>query len=156
MLKQLSNGNMLMTFIECDEPAIPENDVTPLTWAMVVIKKGERYLLHHNFNRQQWECAGGGWEDGETIEDCAIREALEETSQEISNLKCLGIFKLYLKHHDRCEFGALYTATIDELLPFNINNESDRIKLWQPMETLDDRLSELSMWMISKAQEFEN
>ena len=32
--------------------------------AMVVIVKNGRFLLHHNFTRQQWECAGGGWEDG--------------------------------------------------------------------------------------------
>ncbi len=153
MLKRFNNGNILVNFIRCDPPAVPEDETIPLTWAMVVIKKEGRYLLHHNFTRKQWECAGGGWEEGETIEECAIREALEETSQKITDLKSLGVFKLYLKKHDRYEYGALFMATFDEYLPFKVNDESDRIKLWHPNDTLDDRLSELSMWMIFESQD---
>jgi len=152
MLKQFSNGNKLLNFIPCDTPNVPDDDMTPLTWAMVIIKKDNHYLLLYNMKRTQWECAGGGWEDGETIDECAIREALEETSQQITDLKCLGIFKLYVKKKNRNEYGALYTATFDDLLPFKANDESNRIKLWHPDDTLDARLGELSWWMILKAQ----
>ena len=149
MLKRFNNGNELRRFVACDEPRVPEDDPeTPLTWAMTVIKKDDRYLLHHNHNRLQWECAGGGRENGETLEETAIRETLEETSQHVMNLEFQGIFKLYLKWTGRCEYGALYTGTIDELRPFHINNESDRIILWHPDEVLDDQLSELSQWAI--------
>lgn len=148
MLEQFSNGNILLEFIDCSEPRVPDGDDTPLTWSMVVIKKDGQFLLHHNFNRMQWECAGGGLEDGETMDECAIRETLEETSQHVVDLRCRGIFKLYLKNHDRSEYGALYTGTIDTLKPFRVNNESDRLALWHPNEQLDDRISELSQWMI--------
>jgi 8-oxo-dGTP diphosphatase len=148
MLQQFSNGNILLNFIPCEEPRVPDGDDTPLTWAMVNIKKGDHFLLQHNYNRKQWENAGGGIEIGETVKDCAIREALEETCQHITDVKFRGIFKLYLKYHDRCEYGALYEATYDELLPFTVNNESDRLTLWHPDDTLDDRLSELTHWMI--------
>lgn len=155
MLIRFSNGNELRTFVDCGEPAVPDDDPdVPLTWAMVVVKKGERYVLHHNFNRKQWENPGGGWEDGETLMDCAIRETWEETSQNVVDLQCRGVFKLYLQIHDRCEYGALYTGTIEELLPFQINNESDRLVLWHPDDELDDRLSELSQWMIEYSQKY--
>lgn len=152
MIKQFDNGNKLLNFIECDEPIVPEGDDTPLTWAMVVVKKDGRYLLHHNFNRMQWECGGGGIEAGETVEEAAIREVLEETSQHVIDLQCRGIFKLYLKPKDCCEYGALYTGTFDELQPFIVNNESDRITLWHPNEDLDDRHGEIGQWMIDYIQ----
>lgn len=67
MIKEFSNGNELLRLVYCRQPVVPRNDSdVPLTWAMVVIQHGDRYLLHHNFNRAQWECAGGGIEDGET------------------------------------------------------------------------------------------
>lgn len=151
MLQQFSNGNILLNFIPCAEPIVPDGDDTPLTWAMVNIKKGNRYLIQHNYNRKQWENAGGGIEVGETMRDCIIREALEETCQHITEVKCRAIFKLYLKYHNRSEYGALYEATFDELRPFTVNNESDRLILWHPSESLDDRLSELTHWMITES-----
>jgi len=36
-----------------------------------------------------WSMAGGHLEYGETLEDCAIREALEETNLEIKNIEAL-------------------------------------------------------------------
>ena len=148
MIKQFNNGNILLNFIACDDPIVPEGDDTPLVWAMVIVKKDDRYLLMHNINRAQWECPGGGIEAGETVEEAAIREVMEETSQQAIDLKCQGIFKLYLKWLDRNEYGALYSGTFDELQPFIINSESDRITLWHPDEELDDRHSELGQWMI--------
>lgn len=148
MLKRLSYGNELINFIACADPVVPARDDTPLTWAMVVIQKGEQFLLHHNYNRKQWECAGGGMEPGETVEQSAIRETLEETSQHAIELQCVGIFKLWLKDKNRSEYGALYTATFDKLQPFKFNNESDRITLWTYDTPLDDNMSELSRWMI--------
>lgn len=149
MIKQFQNGNELHRFIECDVPIVPDDDLdTPLTWALVVVKKDDRYLLMHNSNRLQWECPGGGIEAGETVEEAAIREVMEETSQHVIDLKFHAVFKLYLKRKDHYEYGALYTGIFNELQPFIVNNESDRITLWHPDEDLDDRLSELNQWII--------
>jgi 8-oxo-dGTP pyrophosphatase MutT (NUDIX family) len=90
-----------------------------------------------------------GIEDGETVEEAAAREVLEETGQHVINLQCHGVFKLKLARHNHSEYGALYTGTIDELRPFMVNDESDRIILRYPGEALDDPLSELSAWMIT-------
>lgn len=150
MLERFTNGNELIAFIDYDEPVIPASDSeVPLTFVMIVIQKYGLVLLHHNFNRLQWECAAGSIENGETAKEAAIREVLEETCQHVTNLQCRGIFKLKLAHNDAIEYGALFSGTVDELREFTINNESDRITLWQPSEALDDRMSELSKWMIN-------
>ena len=150
MIKQLSYGNKLLRFVACDKPIVPEDDPEiPLTWAMVVVKKDDRYLLMHNCSRLQWECPGGGIEAGETVEEAATREVMEEASQHVINLQCHGVFKLYVKRVDRSEYGALYSGTFDELQPFIMNSESDRITLWHPDEKLDDRHGEISEWMIT-------
>lgn len=150
MIRRFTNDNELLRFVACDEPLVPEDDLdVPLTWAMVVIQRDEQFLLHHNFNRMQWECAGGGIEAGESVAQAAMREVLEETSQQVRALVCRGVFKLKLHHDQRVEYGALYTGIVDTMQPFVINNESDRITWWKPDDVLDDRLSELSAWMIS-------
>lgn len=148
MLKRFSYGDELINFIACDEPIVPDGDDTPLTWAIVVVVKDDQFLLMHNYNRNQWESPGGGMERGETVEQTAIRESLEETSQHAIELQCIGIFKLWLKNTNRSVYGALYTATFDQLQPFKFNNESDRITLWTYDTPLDDNMSELSRWMI--------
>lgn len=151
MLKRFANGNELLDFIACDAPVVPEHDrAVPLTWAMVVIQKDDRFLLLYNFNRGQWECAGGGLEAGETVEQAAIREVLEETSQHVIDLRCHGIFKFWRADQDLTEYGALYSGSIDELRAFIVNTESDRILLWHPREPLEGRLSELSAWMMAR------
>lgn len=51
------------------------------TWffAMVIVRKGDRFLLvHERKHGQLWYIPGGRVEAGETIEDGAIRETLEE------------------------------------------------------------------------------
>jgi 8-oxo-dGTP pyrophosphatase MutT (NUDIX family) len=52
-----------------------------LTWffAMVIVRKGDRFLLvHERKHGQLWYIPGGRVEPGETIEEGAIRETLEE------------------------------------------------------------------------------
>jgi ADP-ribose pyrophosphatase YjhB (NUDIX family) len=39
-----------------------------------------------------WAIPGGFLDYGETVEQCALREAKEETSLDISNLKLLGVY----------------------------------------------------------------
>ena len=150
MLKEFSSGMKLLRFVPCDEPVQPIDDPdTPITWSTVLAKHQGRYVLMYNINRQRWENPGGGREQGESCSDAAIREVMEETSQVVSNLRCHGLFKLWLNWTDRYEYGALYTGTINELQPFVVNNESDRICLWSPGDSLTEPISELTSFLLS-------
>lgn len=59
---------------------------------MVLVKKGDEALLVHacNFRTPAYGLVAGFVETGETLEECAEREVLEETSLHIANLKYFG------------------------------------------------------------------
>ncbi len=149
MLKRFSYGNEVRRFVPCDAPVQPADDPnTPITWAKVLAKHGDDYVLLFNYNRQQWETPGGGMESGETLYETAVREVMEETCQVVTNLVHRGLFKLWLADTQRSEYGALYTGEIETLLPFIVNNESDKICLWQVGDELEGKISELSLFLI--------
>ena len=149
MLVEFSYGGKVLRFLPCDEPLQPADDPhTPITWSTVIATHQGHYVLMYNINRQQWENPGGGREPGESCYEATIRETLEETSQMVTNLRCQGLFKMWLRHTNRSEYGALYTGTIDELQPFIENRESDRICLWAPHEPLEEPISELTVFLL--------
>ncbi len=155
MIARFSNGNELLRYVPCDDPIVPEDDLeTPLTWSKVIVKQGERYLLLYNIARKQWESPGGGIEAGETPLQAAIREVMEETCQKVDNLVFKAVFKMSLHNHNgRCEYGALYTAELKELLPYTVTTESDRIILWHPDEELDNKFSEVTRAILTLVDE---
>jgi 8-oxo-dGTP pyrophosphatase MutT (NUDIX family) len=143
-------GDQVLAFVPGDQPIVPEYDAdVPLTWAMVVVQDDDgRYLLFYNRMRCPWELPGGGIEPGELPDDAARREVQEETGQIGQQLRCQGVFKIYLRTADRYEYGALYTGTVGQLVPLSPNEESERIMLWQPGQALDGPLSALNQIMI--------
>jgi 8-oxo-dGTP diphosphatase len=74
-----------------------ENLVTTHIAAGVVVKKSGKYLLvqenHPNPDIYgKWNLPSGRVEEGQTIEETAIREVKEETGYDIELLRKLGIF----------------------------------------------------------------
>ncbi len=62
-----------------------------------IIENG-KILLHYKkrgHGMGYWNGVGGKLEEGETPEDCAIRESFEEMNANIKNLKMLGTLKFY-------------------------------------------------------------
>lgn len=82
-----------------DEKAIRqkalEDNVTHFTTGVAVFKDNKllvvRRVGHDSDLAGEWELPGGGVDDGETIEQGAIRELKEETNLEVD--KILGIFE---------------------------------------------------------------
>ncbi len=64
-----------------------------LVGAAVLISDTQgRLLLGQRSDNHQWGIPGGGMEPGETVEETARREALEETGLEIHELRLFGVF----------------------------------------------------------------
>jgi NAD+ diphosphatase len=59
------------------------------TALMVLVQKGDKILMARgkNFKRPHYGLVSGFLEPGETLEECAKREVLEETGLQIKNLK---------------------------------------------------------------------
>ena len=61
------------------------------------IEKDGKYLMLHrvkkvnDLNQDKWIGIGGKFEDGETPEECVLREAFEETGLKLQNLEYRGI-----------------------------------------------------------------
>lgn len=72
----------------CDDEVWPQ--LTPAV--VVLVTRGDEALLVHasNFNSGMHALVAGFVETGETLEQCVIREVLEETSLHITDLKYVG------------------------------------------------------------------
>ena len=59
-----------------------------------IIRYEDQYLFESRVDCDQWSLVGGGMEDDESLEDCAMREILEETGIN-TKIEDLNIVKLY-------------------------------------------------------------
>src|SRR5207244_8580287 len=60
--------------------AMPRDPIPTWFFALVVVRKGDRFLLvHERKHGQLWYLPAGRVEPGETLADGALRETLEET-----------------------------------------------------------------------------
>ena len=75
-----------------EEETINNLDNTPVA-AFVIVKSEKGYMLLYNKYRNVWELTGGMIDEGESPKNCAIRECKEESNQNISELKFIGIAK---------------------------------------------------------------
>lgn len=124
------NGDVFEEFIEIPEEEIHTLELdAPITHALVVAKSSSGFLLMFNKWKQQWEIAGGIREKGETLRSCALRELLEETNQIPSTTRFAGLMKFKLKKGNT-EYGGLFCSTIDEVRPFQENDEAEKIVFW--------------------------
>ena len=84
---------------------------------LIYIERGAQYLMLHrtkkenDMNRDKWLGIGGKFEDGESPEDCALREAKEETGLTLTSLRYRGIVTFV---SDRWETEYMHLFTADE------------------------------------------
>lgn len=118
--------------------AVPEARATqfqPLTHALVVARSAQGGLLMFNKWRQHWEVPGGLIDPGETPRQAAVRELMEETSQQ-ATLHFAGIMKFQLQPDNRIEHGALFVGDIEEVQPFTENAEALSIHFWDGLQDI--------------------
>ncbi len=111
-----------------------------------IIENG-KILLHYKkrgHGMGYWNGVGGKLEEGETPEDCAIRESLEEMNANIKNLNKLGTLKFYDVSEDDW-YVYVFRAEID-----GEPKESEESKpKWFPLDSIpyDDMWEDDRYWL---------
>lgn len=88
-----------------------KNNLTTLCY----IEKDDSYLMLHrvkkdkDVNKDKWIGVGGHFEEGESPDECVIREVKEETGLTLTNYKLRGIVTFVLEDWGS-EYMFLYTA----------------------------------------------
>jgi 8-oxo-dGTP diphosphatase len=87
-----------------------------------------------------WGSAGGHLEFGETLEDCARREAMEELGVQVKEVTflCISNIVAYDKHYVDIEF----LGDIDDQSPSVIEHDSFTEYGWYPLNDLPEPLFE--------------
>ncbi len=80
------------------------------------IRREDSYLMLHRIkkeqdeNRDKWIGVGGKFEEGESPEDCVLRETLEETGLTLTDYRYRGLVT-FVSDIWPCEYMHLFTAT---------------------------------------------
>ena len=86
-----------------------------LQTTLCYLEDGDRYLLLHRTkkendeNHDKWIGVGGKFEDGESPEDCLLREVREETGLTLTHYRYRGIVT-FVSDRYPCEYMHLFTA----------------------------------------------
>ncbi|MCA1682531.1 MAG: NUDIX domain-containing protein [Actinobacteria bacterium] len=60
--------------------------------ATVIVRDGKVLLVHHTYGELNWELPGGGADPGESAEEAARREALEEVGATLAIERLTGVY----------------------------------------------------------------
>ena len=108
------------------------------------IEKDECYLMLHrimkkiDINKDKWIGVGGHFEDGESPEECLLREVKEETGLTLTSYSFRGVVT-FLSDRWEPEYMCLYTA--DKYEGEMISCDEGTLE-WVPKK----QLSELNLW----------
>ncbi|MCQ6562991.1 NUDIX domain-containing protein [Paenibacillus mendelii] len=76
------NGDIFEELIVVAEDQVDQIKLDfPITHALVVARNADGFLLLFNNWKQHWELPGGILEPGESLQQCAMREMLEEQTK---------------------------------------------------------------------------
>lgn len=80
------------------------------------IEQDEKYLMLHRVKKKndqshdKWLGVGGHFEDGESPEECVLREVKEETGLALTDYRYRGLVT-FVSDQCECEYMHLFTAT---------------------------------------------
>ena len=105
---------------------------------MIFVREGRVFLAkrHGAHGEDTWASAGGHLENGETLEECARREAMEEMGVAVGELRflCVSNIIAYGKHYVDIEF----LGDIDNQEPRLMEPEAFIDSDWFPLDELPD------------------
>ena len=108
------------------------------------IRQGENVLMLHRVkkerdeNRDKWIGIGGKFEEGESPEDCLLRETLEETGLTLTDWRYRGLVT-FVSDEWGTEYMHLFTA---DGFSGTLRECDEGVLEWIPL----DRLYSLPMW----------
>lgn len=129
-----NNGFKFLDFLKINEEDIKK--YSPIAGSFAVIKCEGKVLMVYNKWRKQWELPAGQREEEETAKECATRELFEETGQDVTDLKFLGLLKLKNAFNEDIKYNPVYFAFVEQLQPFIENEEITEIHLWNMNEKI--------------------
>ena len=114
---------------------------------LIYLERGDEYLMLHrtkkenDLNHDKWIGVGGKFEDGESPEDCALRETREETGLTLTRWRYRGLVTFVSDRYET-EYMHLFTADgwTGELVKDAARNEG--VLEWVPK----DKAAELPIW----------
>lgn len=115
-----------------------------LNTTLCYLERGEEYLMLHrvkkenDVNKDKWIGVGGKFEEGESPEDCLLREVWEETGLTLTGYRYRGIVTFVCPPYPT-EYMHLFTAT-EWIGKMHSCDEGDLE--WVPKS----RLPELPLW----------
>lgn len=145
-------GDVFEEFIEItEEEAQTKSWDHPLTHALVAARNRTGYLLVFDTWKKHWEVPGGILEEGETLQECALREMLEETNQIPAEICFMGVMKFRLAN-GKTEYGGLFSAWIEEERSFSENEEVEQIIFWDGKEEIGS-IDEIDRFLVELAED---
>ncbi len=111
------------------------------------IEKDGRYLMMHRIskkndaNKGKWIGVGGHFIEGESPEECMIREVKEETGLKVTSFRFRGIVTFILRDWG-CEYMHLFTVDGFEGDSENLPECSEGVLEWVPF----DEIEKLNLW----------
>ena len=121
----------------------------PLVGVGVVLVRENRVFLarrHGAHGEETWASAGGHLEWGETLEECARREALEELGVTVGGLQflCISNIIAYGRHYVDVEF----LGDIGDQEPQLVEPEAFSESGWFPLDDLPQPLFEAARYAL--------
>lgn len=99
----------------------------PLIYVVLISKyKGKLVLVRHK-ERSTWEIPGGHIEVGETPDEAAARELVEETGAVAYQVRPITDYSV-TRDHGQVGYGRLYYCTIDDIGPLG-DTEIGEVKM---------------------------
>lgn len=102
-----------------------------------------RIKKEHDINKDKWVGVGGKFEEGETPEECLLREVKEETGVKLTSYRLRGCIT-FISDEWGSEYMFLYTADAyeGELRPDKMKNCEEGELTWVPKAEIEN----LNIW----------
>lgn len=121
-------------------------EASNLTTLCYIEKDGRYLMLHRIFkendaNKGKWLGVGGHFIEGESPEECMLREVSEETGLKVTSYRFRGVITFKLKGWG-CEYMHLFTADGFEGDAENLPECPEGVLEWVPV----DEIEKLNLW----------